>query len=75
MQRRLDGPLDDTVPAVRRITLRDLLTFTFGFGVVMAPPGSYAIQQAIAEAGIAPGPNPPDRSRHSSPNGSSRRSG
>ncbi|MDB5362665.1 MAG: beta-lactamase [Rhodospirillales bacterium] len=59
MQRRLDGPLDDTVPAVRRITLRDLLTFTFGFGVVMAPPGSYAIQQAIAEAGIAPGPNPP----------------
>jgi CubicO group peptidase (beta-lactamase class C family) len=31
--RRLDGPLDDTVPAHRPITTRDLLTFTFGFGV------------------------------------------
>jgi CubicO group peptidase (beta-lactamase class C family) len=26
------SPLDDTVPAVRSITTRDLLTFTFGFG-------------------------------------------
>jgi len=33
--RRVDGPLDDTVPADRAITTRDLLTFTFGFGVVM----------------------------------------
>jgi CubicO group peptidase (beta-lactamase class C family) len=32
--RRLDGPLDDTVPAARPITARDLLTFTFGFGMV-----------------------------------------
>src|ERR1700744_5230038 len=32
--RRMDGPLDDTVPARRAITPRDLLTFTFGFGVV-----------------------------------------
>jgi CubicO group peptidase (beta-lactamase class C family) len=31
--RRADGPLDDTVPAVRPITVRDLLTFTFGFGM------------------------------------------
>jgi CubicO group peptidase (beta-lactamase class C family) len=30
--RRMDGPLDDTVPARRAITVRDLLTFTFGFG-------------------------------------------
>jgi hypothetical protein len=29
----MDGPLDDTVPAERAITVRDLLTFTFGFGV------------------------------------------
>jgi CubicO group peptidase (beta-lactamase class C family) len=39
--RRMDGPLDDTVPATRSITTRDLLTFTFGFGLVtemfMAP--------------------------------------
>lgn len=33
--RRMDGPLDDTVPASRAITTRDLLTFTFGFGVVV----------------------------------------
>ncbi|HEX6524030.1 MAG TPA: serine hydrolase domain-containing protein [Streptosporangiaceae bacterium] len=32
--RRMDGPLDDTVPAPRVITIRDLLTFTFGFGMV-----------------------------------------
>ena len=31
--RRMDGPLDDTSPAVRAITARDLLTFTFGFGM------------------------------------------
>jgi CubicO group peptidase (beta-lactamase class C family) len=30
-----DGPLDDTVPAQRPITTRDLLTFTFGFGMAM----------------------------------------
>ena len=33
--RRMDGPLDDTVPATRAITVRDVLTFTFGFGMVM----------------------------------------
>jgi CubicO group peptidase (beta-lactamase class C family) len=33
--RRIDGPLDDTVPADRPITARDLLTFTFGFGMVI----------------------------------------
>ncbi len=32
---RMDGSLADTVPAVRSITVRDLLTFTFGFGMVM----------------------------------------
>lgn len=31
--RRPDGPLDDTVPAARPITVRDLLTFTWGFGM------------------------------------------
>lgn len=33
--RRMDGPLDETVPAARPITTRDLLTFTFGFGMVL----------------------------------------
>jgi CubicO group peptidase (beta-lactamase class C family) len=31
--RRPDGPLDDTEPAQRPITTRDLLTFTWGFGM------------------------------------------
>jgi CubicO group peptidase (beta-lactamase class C family) len=33
VMRRMDGSLDDTVPADRAITVRDLLTFTFGFGM------------------------------------------
>jgi CubicO group peptidase (beta-lactamase class C family) len=56
--RSLESPLDDTVPANRSITLRDLLTFRHGFGAVMAPPGQYPIQAAVAEAGLAPGPDP-----------------
>jgi CubicO group peptidase (beta-lactamase class C family) len=31
--RRPDGPLDETVPAQRPITVRDLLTFTWGLGM------------------------------------------
>lgn len=31
--RRMDGRLDDTVAASRPVTARDLLTFTFGFGM------------------------------------------
>ncbi len=57
--RSLDSPLEDTVPAARSITLRDLLTFRAGLGAVMAPPGTFPIQRALAEAGLAPGPNPP----------------
>ena len=57
--RRPDGPLDDTVPAIRPITLRDLLTFRMGLGAVMAPRGRYPIQAALAQAGLEPGPNPP----------------
>ena len=47
----IDAELDDTVPARRPITLEDLLSFRFGFGSVMAPPGSYPIQRAEADAG------------------------
>lgn len=56
--RGLDRPIDDTVPAHRPITLRDLLTFRMGFGLLMAPPGTYPIQEAISESGLAPGPDP-----------------
>ncbi len=47
--RSIDGPLDDTVPAERSITVEDLLTFRLGFGDVMAAPGSYPIQRAESE--------------------------
>ena len=56
--KRQGGSLDDTVPANRPITLRDLLTMRAGFGFIMEP-GEYPIQEAMDEAGIAPGPNPP----------------
>jgi CubicO group peptidase (beta-lactamase class C family) len=55
--RSIDSALDDTVPASRPISLRDLLTFRLGIGAVMAPPGTYPIQKAMDEAGLAPGPN------------------
>lgn len=62
--RAIDSPLDDTVPANRPISLRDLLTLRLGIGAVMAPPGQYPIQEAMAEAGLAPSANlpthPPD---------------
>ena len=34
---RVDGPLDDTVPAHRPITVDDLLTFRMGFGTLVEP--------------------------------------
>jgi CubicO group peptidase (beta-lactamase class C family) len=54
-----DGPVDETVPANRPITLRDLLTLRLGIGAVLAPPGRYPIQEAMEEAGVAPGPDSP----------------
>ena len=42
-----DGPLDDTVPATRPITLRDLLTYTLGTGMVPAEPGTVPIADAM----------------------------
>jgi CubicO group peptidase (beta-lactamase class C family) len=56
----LEGPVDDTVPAKRPISVRDLLTFTFGLGAVMVWPARYPIQKAMADAGLALGPFQPD---------------
>ena len=56
MLKSLESAVDDTVPARRPITTRDLLTFTFGMGAVMVWPAKYPIQKAAAEAGLAPGP-------------------
>jgi CubicO group peptidase (beta-lactamase class C family) len=66
--RRPDGPLEDTVPAVRAITIRDLLTFTFGFGMVLemfAAPEPWPVVAAEQQLGLAtfgpPDPSvPPD---------------
>ena len=57
--KNLEGPVNDTVPAKRPISVRDLLTFTFGLGAVMVFPPKHPIQHAMAEAGVAPGPSQP----------------
>jgi CubicO group peptidase (beta-lactamase class C family) len=60
-----NGPLDETVPAERAITLRDLLSFTLGTGIVPAEPGTVPISDALAalaplESGEGAGdPEPP----------------
>lgn len=62
--RRMDGPLDDTVPAERAVTVRDLLTFTFGFGMVMEmflAPRPWPVVAATDELHLATlGPPNPD---------------
>jgi CubicO group peptidase (beta-lactamase class C family) len=61
---RPDGPLEETVPAERPITTRDLLTFTFGFG--MAPemfggPAPWPVVTASDELNLSTiGPPNPD---------------
>src|SRR5437667_859656 len=57
--KRVDGPLQDTVPANRPITVRDLLTFRMGFGQMMAPPDAYPILKAASELQIGMGPPAP----------------
>jgi len=58
--RNAGGPLTDTVPAARPVTVRDLLTFTWGFGMVLAPPGTTPIQRAMDDLRLGQGaPDPP----------------
>ena len=54
--RRIDGPLDDTVPARRPITVRDLLTFRMGFGGYFGP---CPVQDAAAPLQVSAGPPAP----------------
>lgn len=49
------APLDDTVPAHRPITLRDLLTMASGYGMEF---GDSPLQRSMAENGTAAGPDP-----------------
>ena len=53
VQRVYDGPLDDTVPAERAITIRHLLTHTagLGYGIIQQGP----IKTAYERAGLVPG--------------------
>ncbi len=57
---RLDGPLDETMPANRPITVRDLLTFTMGFGLVFASPDTHPILRAVDELRLGQGAPAPD---------------
>ncbi|MGM0867484.1 MAG: serine hydrolase domain-containing protein [Bacillota bacterium] len=66
--KRIDGPLDDTVPARRPITVRDLLTSTFGLGMDMTSLGT-PIMNTIFEKGLTPNlpvpmPEPDEWMRH-----------
>ena len=53
---RPDGPLNETVAANRAITIRDLLTFTFGFGMaseMFMSPTPWPVREATRELGLA----------------------
>jgi len=52
--KRIDGPVDDTEPATRPITLRDLLTFRMGLGYLF-PMDDLPVHRAIAALGLGPG--------------------
>ena len=57
--KRVDGALNDTVPARRSITTRDLLTFTLGFGLVFADPNTCPVLKAANELALGMGPPAP----------------
>jgi CubicO group peptidase (beta-lactamase class C family) len=46
--RAMNAELDDTVAVDHPPTVRELLTFTWGFGTPIAPPGTYPIQRVVA---------------------------
>lgn len=54
-----NGPLDDTVSALRAITLRDLLTFRLGTGFVENETRSAPIAAALQAVGQGEGPGDP----------------
>ena len=62
--RRPDGPLTDTIEAERAVTTRDLLTFTWGFGMqgaMFMAPEPWPIVSAVAERELGSfGPPQPD---------------
>ncbi len=59
--KRIDGPLDETVPARRPITVDDLLTFRMGHGLIMEPTFDppYPIVNAARDLELVMGPPDP----------------
>lgn len=57
--KRPDGPLEDTVPAKRPISLRDLLTLRLGLGHIMEASSDWPIRKAIDELQLLQGPPKP----------------
>ncbi len=57
--KRIDGPLEETVPARRPLTVRDLLTFRMGFGMLLDPRDASPISKAVADRQIFLLPAPP----------------
>jgi CubicO group peptidase (beta-lactamase class C family) len=59
--RRIDGPLADTVPADRPITLEDVLTFRMGFGTLFEPTFDppFPIVNAANDLQLVLGPSDP----------------
>ena len=59
--KRIDGPLDETVPADRPITVEDLLTFRMGYGMIFEPSFDppYPVIKAANELQLVTGPPDP----------------
>ncbi|WP_146927635.1 serine hydrolase domain-containing protein [Cellulomonas xylanilytica] len=54
-----DGPIDDTVPADRPITVQDVLEFRLGLGMDFTGPFPGTVLGALAELGMPVGPPAP----------------
>ena len=57
-----DGPVEDTVPADRPITVRDVLRFRLGLGLDFAGPFPGTALRVLAERGLPAGPPAPQAS-------------
>ncbi|RKR89427.1 CubicO group peptidase (beta-lactamase class C family) [Micromonospora pisi] len=63
--KRIDGPLDETVPAERPIKVEELLTFRMGFGMILEPSFDppFPINKAVHELDLVLG-QPDPRTPH-----------
>src|SRR6185312_10261371 len=62
---RIDGPLEETVPLRRPVTIEDLLTLRMGFGLITEPEFNppYPINRAVADMRLVLG-EPDPRTPH-----------